>query len=204
MRDAVKAVAQGVVKPAPPRSGDRVAKPAPERGAPGLQHQSPRSESVRRQEPPHGITSDTRLAGAGVCYFDGAILPFPRHQAQTPRFFHSLSALAGAAPRAFRGDRVLPQSLSYPLGPETPRVAALGPRAKAWHEGQRSVSPRVQGCLVLGGPPGLDWSRPPADPDSRVLWGRGVRTGRAGRPRGMQTPAAEPHPCAIWRPFCSS
>ena len=29
------------------------------------ENQSPRSESARRQEPPHGITSDTRLAGSG-------------------------------------------------------------------------------------------------------------------------------------------
>jgi len=42
-----------------------VAKPTPERGVPGHQRRSPRSESVRRQEPPDGFTSDTRHSRAG-------------------------------------------------------------------------------------------------------------------------------------------
>ena len=40
-----------------------MAKPLPECGVPGQQWLSPRSESVRRQEPPDGFTSDTRHSG---------------------------------------------------------------------------------------------------------------------------------------------
>ncbi len=60
IRHAVKPFAQGVAKPEQLRRSELVAKPLPERGVPGQQRLSPRSESVRRQEPPDGFTSDTR------------------------------------------------------------------------------------------------------------------------------------------------
>jgi hypothetical protein len=49
-----------VAKPEQLRGSELVAKLLPERGVPGLARLSPRSESVRRQEPPDGFTSDTR------------------------------------------------------------------------------------------------------------------------------------------------
>ena len=60
IRHAVKPFAKGVAKPEQLRRSELVAKPLPERGVPGRQRLSPRSESVRRQEPPDGFTSDTR------------------------------------------------------------------------------------------------------------------------------------------------
>ena len=60
VRDTVKPFAKGVAKPEQLLCSELVAKPLPERGVPGQQRLSPRSESVRRQEPPAGFTSDTR------------------------------------------------------------------------------------------------------------------------------------------------
>jgi transposase len=66
IRHAVKPFAKGVAKPEQLRGSELVAKPLPERGVPGRQRLSPRSESVRRQEPPYGFTSDTRHSCVGA------------------------------------------------------------------------------------------------------------------------------------------